>query len=86
MILASLEEKFVIDLAENGLEAFDLVKKKGANYYHVIILDIKMPIMDGIEACNKIYSFIHGEDLIKNMQIKKSHENFDDKFIEAAEP
>ncbi len=36
-----------IDLAENGLEAFDKLK---GNRYDLILMDIQMPVMDGIEA------------------------------------
>lgn len=71
-----------MDRAENGLQALDLVKQKGALFYDAIVLDINMPIMDGIEACNKIYSFLHGEDLIKNMQLRKSMENPTQNLIE----
>lgn len=70
MMVVALEDSFNIDLAENGLEAYDQVLLKGRYYYHVIILDINMPIMDGCEACNRIHSFIHGTDLIKYMHIK----------------
>jgi two-component system alkaline phosphatase synthesis response regulator PhoP len=37
--------------ARNGLEA---IKKAKANIPHLILLDIMMPEMDGIEACEKI--------------------------------
>lgn len=30
-----------------------------------------MPIMDGIEACNKIHSFMVEENLLMNMKLKK---------------
>jgi len=79
-----IEDKFnfIVDRAENGLQAFDLVKQKGALFYDAIVLDINMPIMDGIEACNKIYSFLHGEDLIKNMQLRKGMEEPTQNLIE----
>lgn len=68
---SQLEESFsVIDLADNGLEAYDLVKRKGRSYYSAIILDIDMPIMGGCEACIKIHSFINEGDFIKSMQVK----------------
>lgn len=38
-------------LAENGQEALELLDK---NQVHLIVLDIMMPKMDGIEACLKI--------------------------------
>ena len=44
-------EKFNIDDAENGIIA---LKKVGKNKYDVILLDIKMPQMDGIEVLQHI--------------------------------
>lgn len=44
-------EKFKIDDAEDGMAALELLKK---NAYDVILCDIKMPRMDGMEALDKI--------------------------------
>jgi two-component system nitrogen regulation response regulator NtrX len=44
-------EKFEVDDAENGKIGFDLASK---NNYDVILCDIKMPEMDGIEVLQKI--------------------------------
>ncbi len=38
---------FVIDIANNGKEAVDMVKKK---QYRCIFMDMQMPVMDGVEA------------------------------------
>ena len=45
------EEGYKVHTAENGLEAIDIAKKKKP---HLIILDVMMPEMDGIEACEKL--------------------------------
>jgi len=45
-------EKFEVDLAENGPEALE---KFATNKYDVVLCDIKMPEMDGIEVLEKIF-------------------------------
>ena len=44
-------EGYQVSTAENGLEALDKAKKE---IPHLIILDVMMPEMDGIEACEKL--------------------------------
>src|SRR5690625_848556 len=44
-------EDYIIEEAENGSEALDLALK---NDYDVILLDIMMPEMDGIEVCKEL--------------------------------
>ncbi|MCK9226471.1 MAG: response regulator, partial [Syntrophorhabdaceae bacterium] len=45
------EEGYEVDTASNGLEALEKVKTAS---FDVIVLDIKMPVMDGIQALNAI--------------------------------
>lgn len=44
-------EKYQVDLAEDGQKGIDLIRK---NEYDIVLCDIKMPVMDGIEALEKI--------------------------------
>ena len=37
-----------VDVAENGKEVLEAVKKYTPNFYDAIILDISMPVMDGM--------------------------------------
>ncbi len=45
-----IEEGFSVDMAESGQEALD---KLGENDYRLMLLDIKMPGMDGVEVLEK---------------------------------
>ncbi|HBL79752.1 MAG TPA: DNA-binding response regulator, partial [Aequorivita sp.] len=44
-------EGYKVETAENGLEAIELAKNVKPQ---LIIMDVMMPKMDGIEACEKI--------------------------------
>lgn len=55
LVRATLEpEGFEIVAASNGKEAVDLMKQGG---FDLVILDIMMPVMDGLEACRQIRRF-----------------------------
>jgi two-component system, response regulator, stage 0 sporulation protein F len=45
------EEGYTIGLASNGLEALDRLREQK---YDLVVLDIKMPGMDGIQTLNEI--------------------------------
>ena len=46
-----LKKYYQFDRAKNGQEAVDMVEK---NNYDLILMDIKMPVMDGMEATRLI--------------------------------
>ncbi len=45
-------EKFTVDLAENGIEGLEKYKKGS---YDIVLCDIKMPEMDGLEVLEKLF-------------------------------
>ncbi len=45
-------EKFSVDLAEHGVEGLEMYKKGS---YDIVLCDIKMPEMDGLEVLEKIF-------------------------------
>ncbi|MDD3402411.1 MAG: ATP-binding protein [Hespellia sp.] len=55
-IIAKLLEKMglIVDAAENGRIGVDMFDSSEAAYYSFILMDIKMPIMDGLEAAKAI--------------------------------
>ena len=55
IVTNALEEKgAVVELARNGEEAYNLIKGSDENRYNVVLMDIQMPVMDGLEAASAI--------------------------------
>lgn len=48
------QENIVVTCASNGKEAVDTFEASDINYFDIILMDIVMPIMDGLEATKKI--------------------------------
>ena len=59
--IGQLEDaELFVDLAENGADAVRMV---GENEYDVILMDMQMPVMDGIEATEAIRTDVRFQDL-----------------------
>ena len=43
-----------MEIAKDGKEAVEHFKESGINYYHAILMDVRMPIMNGIDATKAI--------------------------------
>ena len=48
------EAGFEVEEARDGREAIDMVKRYGEEYYDYILMDIRMPVMNGLEATTSI--------------------------------
>ena len=45
---------FLLDTAENGKQAVDLLASSEPGYYDAVLMDIQMPVMDGYTAARRI--------------------------------
>ncbi|MDA7817844.1 response regulator [Sulfurimonas sp.] len=57
----------LVDTAENGEDGYNKYREyanENGDAYDIVISDIKMPQMDGIEMCTKIRSFNHEQAII----------------------
>jgi len=53
----------IVEVAVNGVEAFEIFKED-KNKFDIIISDIQMPLMDGVELTKKIYSIKPNQTII----------------------
>lgn len=43
-----------VEIVSDGKEAIEILRKKGVDYYSLILMDLQMPVMDGLTATKKI--------------------------------
>ncbi len=48
------QEGFIVDVAENGQIAAEMLERTDSGYYSAILMDIQMPVMNGYDATRRI--------------------------------
>ena len=54
MLMVLTMREIEVDHAENGQAAVDLFREKGEGYYDAILMDMRMPVKDGLTATREI--------------------------------
>ena len=61
----------IVDTASNGLLGLEKLKKNfGENVYDMVLTDLQMPVMDGMEATDRYRKF-EGEQNVKSEYVEK---------------
>ena len=75
---ALLEDKgMIVEIAENGYEGMEKFRLSSVGFYTVILMDVRMPIMDGYEATSRIRE-LHRPDAEKVSILAMTADAFDD--------
>ena len=57
----------MVEGAENGSVAVKMIKQSEEGWYHLVLMDVRMPVMNGYEATTAIRNLSRGD--IKTMPI-----------------
>jgi DNA-binding response OmpR family regulator len=67
------DEGYIVDTADSGQKAVDMIEK---NEYDVVVLDIGMPEMDGLETLARMLSLNNKIPVILNTAYASYKDNF----------
>ena len=62
-VLLLQEQGMIVDTAENGQIAVDMIREKGIGAYDFILMDVQMPVMGGYEATSILRKLPDGDKL-----------------------
>ena len=57
-----LSRNFEVTAANNGQEAIEAVESHPRSFFRAIFLDLDMPLINGIEACTRIKTYLQEEE------------------------
>jgi len=63
-----------VEAVSNGLDAADRVAVAAVDHYHAVLLDMRMPIMDGREAARRIRDLPYGRGTVPIFAMSASEE------------
>ncbi len=62
-VLQLKQQGMIVDTALNGQIAVDMIRENGIDAYDFVLMDVKMPVMDGYEATSIIRKLPGGDKL-----------------------
>lgn len=71
-----------VTTADNGLDAVEILTQPSPPKFDLVLIDLQMPIMDGLEACRRIRR--HSNPQLENLCIIGLSANIDDETIDEA--